>query len=72
MPDADPSSQEAQLQALVSAHAFSTSDEGPPIVDLGPHRTAAWLGWAAGNGIVDAVGDSPAAVRITRGFAGCP
>ena len=67
----DRNSQEAQLDSLVHGGAFLEGGEAMPSPSLNDKGTAAWLGWAAGTGIVNARGDSEAAVRITQGFAGC-
>jgi putative hydroxymethylpyrimidine transport system substrate-binding protein len=73
VPDADPNSQKAQLQALVGARAFALRNEGPPTPELGtePDGPAArWLSWATNHGLVD----RSEAPKIAAGFrpaAGC-
>jgi putative hydroxymethylpyrimidine transport system substrate-binding protein len=63
----DPGSQRAQLDALTSADAFSTSAGGRPSSALPAPATKAWLNWAMANGLVT----SASAARVAPGFAGC-
>jgi NitT/TauT family transport system substrate-binding protein/putative hydroxymethylpyrimidine transport system substrate-binding protein len=65
VPDLDRSSQEAQIHALLGAHAFSGS--GGDTADLNPINERAWARWAAQHGVI-----SPSAVgKVSSGFAGC-
>ena len=61
----DRGSQEAQLQALLAAHAFSTTATGPPVSALSPTGTAAWLRWAVAHGLIGA----NARQKVAAGFA---
>jgi hypothetical protein len=80
VPDASESALEPQLASLLQGQAFlSASDRTGTrlgVVPSGAKLTAslnqrsapAWLAWAESTGIIHAVGDSPAAVRIASGF----
>jgi putative hydroxymethylpyrimidine transport system substrate-binding protein len=66
VPDLDRKSQEGQLEALTSANAFSTSNEGGPPTAMGSlDRYGAWLEWATQHGLVSK-SDSG---QIVAGFA---
>jgi NitT/TauT family transport system substrate-binding protein/putative hydroxymethylpyrimidine transport system substrate-binding protein len=70
VPGLNPDSQEAQFEALMTAHAFSHRDRGPvtPALSAGPDDAAArWLGWATNNHLIDA-SEAP---KVAAGFAGC-
>jgi putative hydroxymethylpyrimidine transport system substrate-binding protein len=66
VPGLDQQSQEAQLNALTSANAFSPTDEGGSPTAMGSlHRYGAWLDWATQHGLVN----KSAAGQIVPGFA---
>jgi NitT/TauT family transport system substrate-binding protein/putative hydroxymethylpyrimidine transport system substrate-binding protein len=74
VPDADPNSQEGQLEALVRAHAFSLGDTGRPTPALSAETggpAGRWLAWAVNNQLIQ---DS-AVPKVILGFhpsgAGC-
>jgi NitT/TauT family transport system substrate-binding protein/putative hydroxymethylpyrimidine transport system substrate-binding protein len=60
--------QGAQLDALVSAKAFDPANGNQTSPRLLPESVTGWLAWAERHGIVHALGDSAAAVRIGTGF----
>jgi putative hydroxymethylpyrimidine transport system substrate-binding protein len=80
VPDASESALEPQLASLLQGQAFlSASDRtgtrlgvvpsgAKPTASLNQRSAPAWLAWAESTGIVHAIGDSPAAVRIGGGF----
>jgi putative hydroxymethylpyrimidine transport system substrate-binding protein len=66
VPDLDRDAQEAQLDALTSAKAFSRGNEGGPPTAVGSRdRYELWLEWATQHGLVN----QSAAGRIAAGFA---
>jgi NitT/TauT family transport system substrate-binding protein/putative hydroxymethylpyrimidine transport system substrate-binding protein len=68
VPDLDPNSQEAQLRALLTAHAFSRADAGPatPRLASEPDGAAArWLAWATTHQLIDA-SEAP---KVAAGFS---
>jgi len=66
VPDLDRQQQQAQLNALTSAKAFSASNEGGPPTAMGRlGRYAAWIEWARQNGLVG----KSAEEQIDAGFA---
>jgi hypothetical protein len=63
--DLDKNSEEAQLQALVGAHAFTGPSGDTP--GLNPVTERGWVRWASRHGVI-----SPSAVeKVSGGFAGC-
>jgi hypothetical protein len=74
VPDLDPDSQEAQLEALVAAQAFSpqAGASATPALSAGPDGSGGrWLIWAVNHGLIDA----SQAPKVIAGFrpagAGC-
>jgi putative hydroxymethylpyrimidine transport system substrate-binding protein len=66
VPDLDRGSQEAQLRALTSAQAFSTSNEGGPATPMGSlRRYGAWIEWATQHGLLS----GSATAEVAGGFA---
>ena len=65
VPGIDQRAQELQLEALTSADAFSTGNEGVGPTAIGtPQGYGAWLGWATSHGLVD----ESASPQIRAGF----
>ena len=67
----DRASQEAQLHALLGAHAFSATAPGPPVSALPRSGTSAWLRWAVAHGLIDRDASGKVAAGFDPAAAGC-
>src|SRR4051794_6400991 len=69
VPDLDRNAQEAQLEALSAAKAFSTGNEGGSVSPAGSASSYdGWLRWATAHGLVD----QSAAAKIAAGWRALP
>jgi NitT/TauT family transport system substrate-binding protein/putative hydroxymethylpyrimidine transport system substrate-binding protein len=67
----DRGSQEAQLHALLAAHAFSTTATGPPSSALSRRGTSDWLRWAVAHGLIDRDASGKVAAGFDPSASGC-